>query len=128
MRIISLFIVSGFLLALAACSQGAQGPQGPQGAQGPPGPKGETGLQGPQGPQGPQGGVGPKGDKGDRGEAESAALYIARGTGEIACKQGGEVAAVTCAGVPGSVKQGDNSTGLCVNASQPVDGTVLCLK
>jgi hypothetical protein len=158
MRICTLLVVSSLSLALAGCFEGAQGPQGPQGAQGPAGPKGEPGAQGAQGPQGPQGGAGargeagppgaqgpvgpagPKGDKGDRGEkgeagaagapgaAGNATLLVVRGTGEIACKQGAEVAAVTCAGVPGSVKEGDNATAVCMNSSQPVAGTVLCLK
>jgi len=152
MRIATLLFVGGLSLALGGCFEGAQGPQGPQGAQGPAGPKGGPGAQGPQGPQGPQGAAGPKGEvgpagsqgpvgpagpkgeKGDRGvagpagPAGNARLYIVRGSGEIACKQGGEVAAVTCAGVPGSVKQGENATAVCLNGSQPVTGTALCLQ
>jgi hypothetical protein len=154
MRPITLLIVCGFSLALGGCFEGPQGPQGPQGVQGPAGPKGEPGAQGPQGPAGPQGAAGtkgeagppgaqgpvgpagPKGDKGDKGDrgeaglqgqAGNAVLSIVRGSGEIACKVG-EVAAVTCAGVAGSVKQGANNVGICMNASQPVAGTVLCLK
>ena len=46
----------------------------------------------------------------------------------VHAEQGAEVAAVTCAGVPGTVKEGDNATGVCMNSSQPVAGTVLCLK
>jgi hypothetical protein len=153
-RISTLLLVAGLSLGLAGCFEGAQGPQGPQGVQGPAGPKGEQGVQGPEGPRGPQGAVGPKGevgpagaqgpigpagpkgdkgDKGDRGEAGppgksgNTTLYVVRGSGELACNEGGEAAAVTCAGVPGSVKEGDNSKGLCMNASQPVAGTLLCV-
>ena len=151
----TLLVVSSLSLALAGCFEGAQGPQGPQGSAGPKGEPGAQGAQGPQGPQGaagargeagppgaqgPVGPAGPKGDKGDRGDkgeagaagapgaAGNASLLVVRGTGEIACKQGAEVAAVTCAGVPGTVKEGDNATGVCMNSSQPVAGTVLCLK
>lgn len=152
MRITTLLLVSGLSLTLAGCFEGAQGPQGPQGAQGPVGPKGEQGSQGQQGPQGPQGtagakgeagpagaqgpvgSAGPKGDKGDRGDPGpagppgNASFSIVRGKGEIACNEKGDVAAVTCDGVPGLVKEGSNSTGICINAGQPVAGTVLCLK
>jgi hypothetical protein len=113
---------------------GPQGQQGPQGAQGAAGAKGEVGPAGPQGPIGPAGPKGDKGDKGERGDtgpagpAGKATLYIERGSGEIACKQGGEVASVTCTGAPGTVKEGDKATAICLNASQPVSGTVLCLK
>jgi hypothetical protein len=153
-RIVRLLLVAGICIALGGCFEGSQGPQGPQGAQGPAGPKGDPGPQGPKGPQGPQGAAGakgeagppgaqgpigpagPKGDKGDkgdrgeagpRGQSGDATLTLVRGSGEIACKTG-DVAAVTCAGVVGLVKQGTTNVGICMNASQPVAGTVLCLK
>ncbi len=95
MRSGTLLFICALSLALAGClegkqgQQGAQGPAGPKGEPGPQGPQGLAGAKGEPGPAGPQGPVGPAGPP---GAATNSNFYVVRGSGAIACNQGGEVA------------------------------------
>ena len=118
-------------LALGGCDW-LRGPAGSAGPAGPAGAKGDTGVAGPAGPAGPAGSKGDRGDAGMRGEkgdqgAASANLYIVKGTGSIACAQGGEAIALTCQGAAGELKKSDanQSQGQCPGE---VTGTLVCMR
>lgn len=114
-------------LALGGCDwlrgpAGSAGPAGPAGAKGD---KGDTGVAGPAGAKGDRGDAGArgeKGDKGDQGTAATASLYVVKGTGSIACAQGGEAIALTCQGAAGELKKND---GQCPGE---VTGTLVCMR
>ncbi len=115
-------------LALGGCDW-LRGPEGAAGPAGPAGAKGDTGVAGPSGPAGPKGDrgdAGARGEKGDQGAA-SANLYVVKGSGSIACAQGGEAIALTCQGAAGELKKNDanQSVGQCPGE---VTGTLVCMR
>ena len=121
-------------LALGGCDwlrgpAGSAGPAGPAGAKGEKGDTGTAGVAGPAGSKGDRGDAGARGEKGDKGDqgAASANLYIVKGTGSIACAQGGEAIALTCQGAAGELKKNDanQSQGQCPGE---VTGTLVCMR
>lgn len=122
MRIAALALTLTAALTLGGCFEG---PKGDAGAAGPPGPKGDAGPKGEAGPAGAKGDpgpAGPKGDKGDKGDA-GAAFYVVRGSGNLVCAQGGQIIALTCSGVAGTMSsEGGKDVGQCGAAS----GVAVC--
>jgi hypothetical protein len=84
-------------------------------------------FEGPQGPPGAKGDKGDQGTAGPAGPAGNSNFYVVKGTGNIACSQGGQVAAVTCQSGTGIITTGASSVGQCGGGSD-VEGTVICAK
>lgn len=113
-----------------AGTAGPAGPAGPAGAKGDKGDAGVAGIAGAAGAKGDRGDPGPRGEKGDKGDsgaagAAGASLYVVKGTGSLACAQGGEAIALTCQGSSGEIKPTDANQpgGQCSGA-----GILVCMR